>query len=90
MTFTSALALKSEGSFDPWSVPDDFTVYNFAPDYVKPFLHDHWKTQEAVHPSWAYFFGLYYFVMGINIFELNNIINIFKIIFYNSKFGNCW
>ena len=61
---TSALALKSGGSFDPWNVPDDFTVWNFAPDYVKPYLHDHWKTQKAVHPLWAYFFGLYYFVMG--------------------------
>lgn len=50
--------------FDPWTVPDSFTVFKFAPEYVKPLLHPHWKTQKAVHPLWAYFFGLYYFVMG--------------------------
>jgi len=58
------LASQQQQVFDPWSVPDSFTVYNFAPDYVKPLLHDHWKAQKAVHPLWAYFFGLYYFVMG--------------------------
>jgi r-opsin len=50
--------------FDPWSVPDSFTVFKFAPDYVKPLLHPHWQSQKAVHPIWSYFFGLYYFVMG--------------------------
>ena len=62
LNFSSKLALKQ--AFDPWTVPDTFTVYNFAPDYVKPLLHDHWKTQKAVHPLWSYFFGLYYLVMG--------------------------
>ena len=57
-------SLELKQSFDPWNVPDDFTVWNFAPDYVKPFLHEHWKTQKAVHPLWSYFFGLYYLVMG--------------------------
>ena len=55
--------------YDPWTPPDSFTVYNFAPDYVRPFLHDHWKTQKAVHPIWAYFFGLFYFVMGNTILD---------------------
>lgn len=50
--------------FDPWSVPDSFTVFKFAPDYVKPLLHPHWQSQKAVHPIWSYFFGFYYFVMG--------------------------
>lgn len=51
-------------NFDPWTVPDSFTVYKYAPDYVKPLLHPHWQTQKAIHPFWSYFFGLYYFVMG--------------------------
>lgn len=50
--------------FNPWTLPDDFTVYSFAPDYVKPILHPHWKTQKAVHPIYAYFFGIYYLTMG--------------------------
>ena len=63
MNTSSPLALPLQ-DFNPWSVPDTFTVYNFAPDYVKPLLHDHWKTQTAVHPLWSYFFGLYYLIMG--------------------------
>ena len=51
-------------SFNPWSLPDDFTVYEMAPDYVRPFLHPHWQTQKAVHPIYSYFFGFYYLVMG--------------------------
>lgn len=60
---------QGQKSFDPWSVPDSFTVYVYAPDYVKPLLHPHWETQKAVHPLWAYFFGLYYLVMGIYILD---------------------
>jgi r-opsin len=59
-----SLALARKHDFNPWSVPDDYTVYNFAPDYVKPLLHPHWQTQKAVHPIYAYFFGMYYLVMG--------------------------
>jgi r-opsin len=59
-----SLALAQKHDFNPWSVPDDYTVYNFAPDYVKPLLHPHWQTQKAVHPIYAYFFGMYYLVMG--------------------------
>ena len=61
---SSSLAYQQPEDFDPWTVPDTFTVWNFAPDYIKPLLHDHWKTQKAVHPLWSYFFGLYYFVIG--------------------------
>lgn len=53
--------------YDPWTVPESFTVYKFAPEYVKPLLHPHWQSQRAVHPFWAYFFGLYYLVMGISL-----------------------
>jgi len=61
----TAIAMAQRQSFDPWSLPDDFTVFAFAPENVRTFLHPHWKTQQAVHPLWSYFFGLYYFVMGI-------------------------
>ena len=62
-----SLALAQKHEFNPWTVPDDYTVYNFAPDYVKPLLHPHWQTQKAVHPIYAYFFGMYYLVMGKDI-----------------------
>ena len=63
---------------NPWSLPDSFTVYKLAPEYVRPLLHEHWQTQKAVHPIWSYFFGLYYLVMGIinyfqNYFYLPNV-----------------
>lgn len=60
----ASLALAQRQSFNPWTVPDDFTVFSFAPDYVQPLLHPHWQTQKAVHPIWAYFFGLYYLILG--------------------------
>ena len=63
-TLVTAARFQQGNEFNPWVVPDTFTVYNFAPDYVKPLLHSHWQTQKAVHPLWAYFFGLYYFVLG--------------------------
>lgn len=58
------VAYVQDQMFDPWTVPDSFTVYKFAPDYVKPLLHPHWQTQKAVHPLWSYFFALYYLIMG--------------------------
>ena len=63
-TLTAAARVQQDDMFDPWTVPDSFTVFKFAPDYVKPLLHPHWQTQKAVHPLWSYFFGLYYFVLG--------------------------
>ena len=63
-TLVTAAHFRQGNEFNPWAVPDTFTVYSFAPDYVKPLLHPHWQTQKAVHPLWAYIFGLYYFVLG--------------------------
>jgi len=51
-------------AFDPWSLPDTFTVYNFAPEEIHSFLHPHWQTQKAPHPMLYYFFGLIYLVIG--------------------------
>jgi hypothetical protein len=62
MNFISADPLKQ--AFDPWSLPDTFTVYNFAPEEIHSFLHPHWRTQKAPHPMLYYFFGLLYLVIG--------------------------
>ncbi len=69
-----SLALAQKHDFNPWTVPDDYTVYKFAPDYVKPLLHPHWQTQKAVHPIYAYFFGMFYLVMGKLIFECSQVL----------------
>ena len=55
-------ALKQ--GYDPWSLPDTFTVLNFAPKEIHSFLLPHWHTQKAPHPFLYYFFGLYYLVVG--------------------------
>lgn len=57
-------ALAQLQPFNPWVVPDTFTVYEFAPEDIRSFLHPHWKTQRAPHPMMNYFFGLAYFVIG--------------------------
>ena len=56
------MMLRNE--YDPWSIPDDYTVWKMAPDYVKPLLPPHWQTQKAVHPFFSYFCGLYLLVVG--------------------------
>ena len=56
------MALK--GEYDPWAIPDDFTVYKSAPEWLQPLLHPHWQTQKAVHPFFSYFCGLYLLVGG--------------------------
>jgi len=63
-----AMTRSKDVLFDPWSLPDSFTVYNFAPDYVRPFLHPHWQTQKAPHPMIYYFLGLFYLFIGISSF----------------------
>lgn len=50
--------------YNPWTIPDTFTVYNFAPEEIRSFLHPHWQTQKAPHPMLYYFFGLLYLVIG--------------------------
>ena len=62
--YNVSLPAAQRQSFNPWNIPDDFSVYDMAPDHVKPLLHPHWKTQKAVHPIYAYFFGIYYLTMG--------------------------
>ncbi|KAK4037275.1 hypothetical protein OUZ56_029311 [Daphnia magna] len=60
----TATALAQRTTFDPWSLPDTFTVFAFAPEDIRGFLHPHWHTQKSPHPMLYYFFGLYYLLMG--------------------------
>ena len=65
LTMAQARTSPSSGnSFNPWDLPDSFTVLNFAPEEIRPFLHPHWHNQKAPHPMLYYFFGLYYLVVG--------------------------
>lgn len=57
-------ALPQQQPFNPWVIPDTFTVWEYAPDYVREHLHPHWRTQKAPHPMLCYFFGLAYFTIG--------------------------
>ena len=70
MNSTSVAAALKE-AYDPWSLPDSFTVYNFAPEEIHSFLLPHWKTQKAPHPMLYYFFGLLYLVIGNNLIKIN-------------------
>lgn len=64
MTDINVTALAQKQGYNPWAIPDSFTVYEYAPDYVRLYLHPHWKTQKAPHPMLGYFFGLAYFTIG--------------------------
>ena len=61
---TGPIAEAQSQDYNPWALPDSFTVFNFAPEDIRSFLHPHWQTQKAPHPMWYYFFGLFYLVMG--------------------------
>lgn len=52
-------------AFDPWNIPDSFTLYQFAPEDIRHFLHPYWHGVKAPHPVWFYFLGLYFFILGI-------------------------
>ncbi len=66
----TATAMAQQSGFNPWSLPDSFTVYAFAPEDIRGFLHPHWHNQKSPHPMLYYFFGLYYVFMGIATFLL--------------------
>ena len=57
-------AMAQQQPFNPWSLPDSFTVYAFAPEEIRSFLHPHWQTQKAPHPMIYYLFGILYLVIG--------------------------
>ena len=61
LNITSA---AQQQSFNPWDIPDSFTLYQMAPEDIRHFLHPHWHNQKAPHPVWFYAFGLWYFFVG--------------------------
>lgn len=63
-TELTATAMAQHGGYNPWVLPDSFTILSFAPEDIRGFLHPHWHTQKSPHPMLYYFFGLYYLVMG--------------------------
>ena len=75
----TATAMAQQSAFNPWSLPESFTIYNFAPEDIRGFLHPHWHSQKSPHPMLYYFFGLYYLVMGM---YLATVIMLF---YYNLK-----
>ena len=58
------VAMAQREGFNPWSLPESFTLYNYAPDDIKSFLHPHWHSMKALHPMWYYVIGLVYLVVG--------------------------
>jgi len=58
-------AMAQQQPYNPWSLPDSFTIYNFAPEEIRSFLHPHWHNQKAPHPMMYYFFGIIYLVIGV-------------------------
>nr|BAG80979.1 opsin [Triops granarius] len=56
-------ALQQE--FNPWALPESFTLYAYAPEDVRAFLHPHWHNFPATHPAIYYLFGLVYLVLGV-------------------------
>ncbi|XP_032792245.1 compound eye opsin BCRH2 [Daphnia magna] len=62
---SNVTAMAQQQPYNPWSLPDSFTIYNFAPEEIRSFLHPHWHNQKAPHPMMYYFFGLLYTVIGV-------------------------
>jgi len=59
----TAMARKT-GGYDPMALPDTFTVYNYANEDIRAFLHPHWHNFKAIHPMWYFFLGMLYFCIG--------------------------
>ena len=74
-------AMAQKQPYDPWSLPDSFTIYNFAPEEIRSFLHPHWHNQKAPHPMMYYFFGLLYLVIGVYSESSESLISPLKLYF---------
>ena len=57
-------AMAQRKGFDPWALPDSFTLFNYASEDIRPYLHPHWHNFMAIHPMWYYFLGLLYLIVG--------------------------
>ena len=64
LTGDAVVAMAQKQAFDPWVLPDTFTLYAYAPEDIRSFLHPHWHSYKALHPAWYYFLGLMYLVIG--------------------------
>merc|ERR1712179_283365 len=60
----TAMARASGSGYDPMALPDTFTVYNYANEDIRAFLHPHWHNFKAIHPMWYFFLGMLYFCIG--------------------------
>ena len=69
MMNANVTAMAQQQPYNPWSLPDSFTIYNFAPEEIRSFLHPHWHNQKAPHPMMYYFFGIIYLVIGVYLNE---------------------
>ena len=61
---TEPVALAQGSEYDPWNMPDSYTVFMAAPEHVRQWLHPHWQTQKALHPMGYYLAGMYFLVIG--------------------------
>jgi len=59
------VALAQTGEYNPWNLPDTYTVFMAAPEDIRQWLHPHWQTQKALHPMGYYLAGLYFLVIGV-------------------------
>ena len=57
------LAAQKQG-YDPWNIPDTFTLYQFCPEDIRSFLHPFWHSHRTPHPVWFYGLGLYFTILG--------------------------
>ncbi|XP_065575063.1 compound eye opsin BCRH2-like [Artemia franciscana] len=64
MNFSEPIAMAQSQGYDPWSLPESFTLANYVPEDVRSFLLPHWHSFKALHPMWYYVMGLYYLIMG--------------------------
>jgi len=65
IALSNITAEAQKQAFDPWSLPDSFTIYQFAPEDIRSFLHPHWHNMKAPHPVAFYFLGVYFLFLGI-------------------------
>ena len=63
MSNITAMA-RTVAGFDPMALPDTFTVFNYANEDIRAFLHPHWHNYKAIHPMWYLFLGMMYFCIG--------------------------
>lgn len=61
---TSDVVAMARQGFDPFALPDTFTLLSYAPEDIKGLLHPHWHTMKAIHPMWYYMLGLAYLAIG--------------------------